>query len=87
MSTSSFHLRNVSPKLMSFLKKEAAKQKISVNSLILHIIEHGIGIARPTKKNVYHDLDHLAGTWSIEDSKTFDAHIKPFENIDQDLWT
>jgi hypothetical protein len=86
MTTSNFNLRNVAPNVMSLLKKEATRQKISVNSLILLIVERGLGIARQTKKNVFHDLDYLAGTWSDKDKRTFDDSIKSFEKIDEDLW-
>lgn len=87
MPATNFNLRNVAPEVMSLLKREATKQKISVNSLILKSIEQSLGIARPAKKAVFHDLDHLAGTWSDKDKKAFDAKIKPFENIDNELWT
>jgi hypothetical protein len=86
MLTSNFNLRNVDPNVMSLLKKEAIRQKVSVNSLILQIIEHGLGIAYPTKKVVFHDLDYLAGTWSDKVQKVFDDNIKSFESIDQELW-
>lgn len=86
MSTLNFNLRNVAPDVMSLLKKEAAKQKISINSLILLIIERGLGVAHKTQKNVFHDLDDLAGTWSDKDQKTFDDSIKSFEKIDKELW-
>ena len=86
MSTSNFNLRNVAPNVMSLLKKEAKKQKISINSLILLIVERGLGIAHQTKKNVFHDLDYLAGTWSDKDKKTFEASTKSFEKIDKEFW-
>lgn len=86
MLTSNFNLRNIAPDVMSLLKKEAAKQKISINSLILQIIKQGLNIAHPTKKTVFHDLDYLAGTWSNKDKKTFDNNIKFFENIHTDLF-
>lgn len=87
MSTSNFNLRNVAPNVMLLLKREATKQKVSINSLILQIIEQRLGIAQPTKKTIFHDLDHLAGTWSNKDKKVFDDKIKSFEKIDKDLWS
>lgn len=86
MAMSNFNLRNVAPGVMSLLKKEAAKQKISVNSLILLTLERDLGIAHQTKKKVFHDLDYLAGTWSDKDKKAFDDNVKSFEKIDKDLW-
>lgn len=86
MSMSNFNLRNISPTVMFLIKKEAKKQKISINSLILLIIEQGLGIAHQNKKNIFHDLDDLAGTWNDKDKKEFDERIKPFEAIDKELW-
>ncbi|MEI8366016.1 MAG: hypothetical protein WCF65_06325 [Parachlamydiaceae bacterium] len=86
MSTSNFNLRNLTPDVMSLLKKEATKQKISMNSLILSIVERGLGLTRQNKKSVFHDLDYLAGTWNSEDKKKFDDHTKSFEEIDKELW-
>lgn len=86
MQTSNFNLRNVPPDVMSLLKKKAKKQKISINSLILLVIERGLGIAHQTKKNVFHDLDDLAGTWSEKDRKNFDDNVKSFEKVDRELW-
>jgi hypothetical protein len=86
MSTANFNLRNIASNVMSMLKKKATQQKISVNSLIVQIIEQGLGIAHPTKKVIFHDLDHLAGTWSDKDKKVFEDNIKSFEKIDKDLW-
>ncbi len=87
MSASNFNLRNIAPEVMSLLKSEATRQKTSINSLILQIIDKGLGIAHPQKKSVFHDLDHLAGTWSDKDRKVFDENIKPFETIDRELWS
>lgn len=88
MPASNFNLRNVAPNVMSLLKKEASKQKISVNSLILQIVEQSLGAAPlPARRTVFHDLDHLAGTWSTKDKKAFDDNIESFENIDKELWS
>ena len=86
MATTNFNLRNISQDVMSLLKKEAAEQKISVNSLILQTLEREVGISCRTKKTIFHDLDDLAGTWSDKDKKNFDEKIKFFEAIDKELW-
>ncbi len=39
MSSSNFNLRSISPELMLLLKREAKKLDISVNMLILKLIE------------------------------------------------
>lgn len=87
MPASNFNLRNIAPDVMALLKKEASKQNLSVNSLILQSIEQRLGISQKAKKPIYHDLDSLAGTWSESDKKAFDKNIEPFEKIDEELWS
>lgn len=82
---SNFNLRNISPELMDRLKKHSSENKTSVNSLILSFIEKGLGFTQP-KKNKYHDLDFIAGTWTEEDEKEFYQNIKAFEEIDEGMW-
>lgn len=86
MQSSNFNLRNIPSHVMGLLKKEAAKQKISVNSLLLHIVEKDLGITPSKKKMIYHDLDHLAGTWNSKDKNEFENNVKSFESIETELW-
>ena len=84
MSASNFNLRSIPPEVMALLKQEARKLHISVNTLILKMIERGLGFIRA--RQTYHDLDHLSGSWSASDANAFKEHIQPFEQIDKDLW-
>ncbi|MCE5294254.1 MAG: hypothetical protein LLF94_06530 [Chlamydiales bacterium] len=86
MTASSFNLRGVPPQVMTFLKREAKKLNISVNVLILRLIEQGLGFSGKAKKAIHHDLDFLIGTWSTEETKEFDESLKVFEKIDTELW-
>lgn len=86
MTASNFNLRNIAPQVMELLKKKAREKKISINSLLVQIIEQSLGFSLPAKKVIFHDLDHLAGTWSNKEKKEFDDNIKSFEKIDEDLW-
>lgn len=76
MSSLNFNLTGLSSEVMALLKKEAKRLHISVNVLVLKFIEHGLGI-RP-QKIIYHDLDHLAGTWS-------EAELSEFQKNTQSL--
>lgn len=87
MPTTNFNLRGIDPKVMTLLKREAEKQNISINLLILSCIELSLGYSHKVKKPTYHDLDHLAGTWGEEDAKAFKESTKYFEKIDKDLWS
>lgn len=84
MSASNFNLRGISPEIMSLLKREAQRSHTSVNSLVLKMVERGLGFTH--KKLEYHDLDHLAGSWSTADEKMFKENTESFEQIDKELW-
>ncbi len=86
MNTVNFNLRGITSEVMVALKQEAEKQNISVNFLILKLIESGIGYNHTIKRPTYHDLDALAGTWSAKDERKFIKNTKNFEKIDKNLW-
>ncbi|NET70977.1 MAG: hypothetical protein F6K62_08510 [Sphaerospermopsis sp. SIO1G2] len=39
-----------------------------------------------TNSSPYHDLDHLAGTWTKEDETEFLLNTQQFNEIDSQLW-
>lgn len=86
MTTSNFNIRGISPLVMSFLKRQAKELNMSVNALILKLIEQGIGFGGKSKRIIHHDLDFLIGTWSSQETKEFNQSIKNFEKIDEELW-
>lgn len=86
MTASSFNLRGIPHQVMVTLKLEAKKNNMSVNSLIIKMIEQGVGFGSKPKRVVHHDLDFLIGSWSSQESKEFDKSIEIFEKIDEELW-
>jgi hypothetical protein len=84
MANSNFNLREIPLGVMNILKKRAKKLRISVNALILKLLEQSLGIYH--EKFIYHDLDYLAGSWSSEEEKIFSKNIKSFEKIDKKMW-
>jgi len=86
MQTFNFNLRGLTKNVMSALKLEAKRQKLSVNSLLIKMIENNLGYSHMVKRPIYHDLDKLAGTWSASDVKQFEKNIKDFEKIDREIW-
>lgn len=85
MSVTNFNLRGIPAEVMNKLKQEAKKQQISINSMLLNIIQNNIGYSSQVKRHTYHELDKLAGTWSKKDAKTFAKDAKSFEKIDKDI--
>ncbi len=50
------------------------------------LLKEGLKLEKKPRMVVYHDLDHLAGTWSDEDYSEFQKKVADFEKLDKDLW-
>jgi hypothetical protein len=84
MSASNFNLRGVPTEVMDLLKREAKRLRMSVNSLVLKMIERGLGVT--CEKRAHHDLDHLANSWSAAEEKAFKDTTQSFDQIDKEMW-
>ncbi len=84
MSASNFNLRGIPQEVMNLLKREAKRLRISVNALVLKMIEQGLGFTR--ERHLHHDLDHLANSWTAADEKTLRENTRSFEEIDPEMW-
>ena len=78
-----YTVRNIPAKADEALRRRAAELHLSLNEVLRQAIlkEAGLG-AEPGR--LYHDLDHLAGTW-VEDP-AIDAIIEAQDRVDEDLW-
>jgi hypothetical protein len=79
-------LRGLDEEMKECLRSEARRRNLSVNTLLLHLIRQGIGLAGDGNRPKYHDLDDLAGTWSAADAEEFTAATAAFGEIDAELW-
>jgi hypothetical protein len=70
MKKTNFKITGIPMEVMQLLKK-TAKGKMTVNALILQLIEQGIGYSHVKIKPIFDDLDSLAGTWSEQDVADF----------------
>ncbi len=62
-------------------------EKTSVNKAVIELLEESAGGKAKKKAPVrYHDLDHLAGTWTKEEAAAFDKLIAEQRMIDPELW-
>ena len=79
-------LRGIDDNIAAVLKERAKQEETSVNAVMLRIIKESLGIEKKKRTAVYNDLDHLAGTWSAEESDDFLRATAVFEKVDEDMW-
>lgn len=80
-------LRNLPPDVARTVQQRAKQKKTSVNKAVIELLEKSVGGKVKKKSPVrYHDLDHLAGTWTKEEAAAFEALIAEQRTIDPELW-
>ncbi len=79
-------IRGIDPELANKIKERANRSGMSINKMILRLLESTLGLKEKKVFPTYNDLDHLAGTWMEEDEKEFNKNILEFEKIDKELW-
>lgn len=78
-------IRNVPKRLADALNRERRKRDASLNSTVLDLLNRSLGVADSTPRS--NGLSELAGTWSVEDQRQFDAAVAPLRAIDDDMWS
>lgn len=80
-------IRGVDESVLATLKSMASQQGVSVNALVLRLIDQGVGRVpgKPALRR-FDDLDALAGAWSEEEAAEFAANVEGCERIEPELW-
>lgn len=81
-------LRNLPPELSRYLEDEAAATDSSLNKTVIRLLLLATGLGeRSRAKTRFHDLDDLAGTWTEEEARDFDACLAEQRRIDPEVWS
>lgn len=77
-------IRNVPKRLADALDRERRRHDRSLNSTVLELLGRSLGAdGHGPRRN---GLAKLAGTWSADEQRQFNAAVAPFEKIDDDMW-
>ena len=81
-------VRGVEEALHEALRREAQKRGVSVNKLVLSLLKDALDLEGPSssQEQAYDDLDHLAGTWTEEDTNIFNRSLREQRKVDGNLW-
>ena len=77
-------IRNVPRRLADALDRERRRKDQSLNATVLEVLGRGLGVGPDGPRR--NGLASLAGTWSAEDQREFDAAVAAFETVDDDMW-
>lgn len=77
-------IRGVPRTLAQALDRERRRRDASLNSTVLDLLSRGLGLeAGGPGRN---GLAELAGTWTDDEQRQFDAAVAPLEAVDDEMW-
>lgn len=79
-------LRNLPPLLDRAIRQRARKKGVSVNKVVIALLQDHLGESPKRQARRYHDLDELAGVWSKREADTFEEVLTKQRTIDPKLW-
>lgn len=78
-------LRNLPQDVAKAVKQKARKEGLSLNRAIIRLLEEITG-GSGSRKEIHHDLDHLAGRWSEQEYQGFMEALRDQRRIDPEMW-
>ena len=79
-------IRGLDDQALARLKSQAKQEGISLNSLVLRLLQGERATTQPSALKKYDDLDVLAGTWSKREVQAFERNTAAFAEVDAALW-
>ena len=80
-------LRNLPPELAKAVRKEANRQRTSINRAVISLLQRKTEPRKSRRRaRKYNDLDSLAGSWSKNEAAAFDTALAVQRNLDPELW-
>lgn len=77
-------IRNVSPDLAEALQEEKSRRGLSLNRTVLALMQEALGVSEEAERS--NGLRRLAGTWTEDEFREFEEAVRPFREIDEELW-
>lgn len=79
-------LRNLPPQLDRTIRQRAKKRGVSVNKVVISLLQDHLGESDRKPVRRYHDLDELAGSWSKQEAAAFERTLAKQRGIDPEMW-
>ena len=79
-------LRKIPPQVAQAVQMKAQNGHTSINRAVISLLEEAVGSGGPQGKKAHDDLDHLCGSWSMEEGRAFDKALTAQRPIDRNLW-
>ncbi len=77
-------VRNIPEEIAIALEAEKHRRRQSLNQTVIELLRQGLGVGQGRKRS--NGLVRLAGGWSEEELRQFEAATSITEEVDEELW-
>lgn len=79
-------IRGFDDELVDYIRNLARREGISLNRAVMRLVRRGANLDEPDADVVGSSLDHLMGTWTVEEADAIDRALQDFSRIDEAMW-
>jgi hypothetical protein len=77
-------VHDIDRRLVTALKKNAAKSGQKLDTYVRSTL--AAAVTKRRRNAAFHDLDHLAGTWTRRQHDEFASSIARLDRVDKEMW-
>lgn len=83
----SITIRNLPAELARVIVLKSKQEGTSLNKTVIRLLEASVAApSRDGRRELYRDLDALAGSWAEDEAAAFDQALSEQRHIDPELW-
>lgn len=79
-------IRGFDDELADYIRNLARREGISLNRAVMRLVRRGANLDTPDADVVGSSLDHLMGTWTVDEGDAIDRALQDFSRIDEAMW-
>ena len=79
-------LRGFDDELADYIRRLARREGISLNRAVMRLVRRGANLDDPDADVIGSSLDHLMGTWTVDEADAIDRALQDFSGIDEAMW-
>lgn len=79
-------IRGFDDELADYVRRLARREGISLNRAVMRLLRRGANLDDPNADVIGSSLDHLMGTWTVDEADAIDRALQDFSRIDEAMW-
>ena len=79
-------IRGFDDELAEYIRRLARREGISLNCAVMRLVRRGANLDDPDADVIGSSLDHLMGTWTVDEADAIDRALRDFSRIDGAMW-